>query len=133
MSADNGIYILKCKDQYRVLHTQAIDNIYLTFEDSSFGVAMNTPVSTRIIEYFGDYKYTRSKETALNIAYSMLMKLDVCEYGIQVISVNRTWKQIVNEANTLAEIELDYLSMGENEYQKHAYERLLMALGVVNK
>lgn len=28
MSADNGIYILKSKDEYRVIHTQAIENIY---------------------------------------------------------------------------------------------------------
>ena len=28
MSADNGIYILKTNDGYRVAHLQAIDNIY---------------------------------------------------------------------------------------------------------
>lgn len=27
MSADNGIYILKTKDQYRVAHLQSIDNV----------------------------------------------------------------------------------------------------------
>lgn len=27
MSADNGIYILKTKDQYRVAHLCAIDNV----------------------------------------------------------------------------------------------------------
>lgn len=34
MSADNGIYILKLKDQYRVAHHQSVENVYW----SEFGV-----------------------------------------------------------------------------------------------
>lgn len=33
MSADNGIYILVTKDGYRVIHTQAIDNLYWYWND----------------------------------------------------------------------------------------------------
>ena len=33
MSVDNGIYILKSKDGYRVVHTQAIDNLFWWWND----------------------------------------------------------------------------------------------------
>lgn len=63
----------------------------------------------------------------------MLCKLPVCEYGIQIIVVNKTWRQIVIEANILAGKELDYLGMSESDYNKNAYERLIEALKTVNQ
>lgn len=42
MSADNGIYILKLKDQYRVIEAQAIGNLYWSFSTfSNKGENMN--------------------------------------------------------------------------------------------
>ena len=63
MSADNGIYILKLKDQYRVAHLQAIENIYWSeFEcDISTAKRYNREiVPTRVVEMWGDCKFTSS-------------------------------------------------------------------------
>ena len=67
MSADNGIYILKTKDQYRVTHTQAIENVYWEY-DSRYAYYINERtnklVPTRVVEYWGGCRYTRNPETA---------------------------------------------------------------------
>ena len=67
MSVDNGIYILKTKDQYRVTHAQAIENIYWEYDNKYayyFNSANDKLVPTRVVEYWGDCKYTRSPEMA---------------------------------------------------------------------
>lgn len=78
MSADNGIYILECKDQYRVIHAQAIENLYWTFLDGMMSV--DKPVSTRIVEMYGDSKYTRDINMARNIAFLMEKRYPILEY-----------------------------------------------------
>ena len=106
MSADNGIYILKTKDQYRVIHAQAIDNLSwsLIKRDSQ-----REMVPTRIVEYYGNSRYTRDAEIAQKVAFAMSRKYPVLEYGISILRINKTWNQIVKEAKELAPRELEVL------------------------
>ncbi len=103
MSADNGIYILKTKDQYRVIHAQAIENLYWSFITEN---EVHIIVPTRIIEYFGKSKYTSNYDLVKTIAFSMAKKIPVLEYGIKEIEVDQTWNQIVKEAKELALLEI---------------------------
>jgi hypothetical protein len=106
MSADNGIYILKTKDrQYRVIHAQAIENLYYNpLDESSF----DELISTRIVWYFGKSEYTYDINMARNIAFNMARKTHV-EYGVNEIIVDKTWKQIVKEAKELALLEIEFI------------------------
>ena len=111
MSVDNGIYILKTKDQYRVTYAMAIDNLWFSFLTRDESQEL---VPTRIIEYFGNCKYTRHEETAMRVANAMAKQQPILEYGISRIPINKTWKQIVDEAKELAVKEIEAIT---NEYQ----------------
>jgi hypothetical protein len=104
MSADNGIYILKTKDQYRVIEAQAIENLWWSFIKWDFDKGM---VPTRIVEYYGGTRYTRNQETAYRVADAMANKCYILEYGIRTFSINKTWKQIIAEAKKLAPLEIE--------------------------
>ncbi len=108
MSADNGIYILKTKDQYRVIHAQAIDNLwYSHFTKSNVSEEM---VPTRIVDYFGDCKYTRNQKLARKIASNMANHTSILEYGIIEFEINKTWSQIIKEAKEVAQKEIDVIN-----------------------
>lgn len=123
MSADNGIYILKTKDQYRVIHTQAIENIYW----SHFYRDMRRhPVSTRLVEYYGDTRYTRNFDKAMKVASIMSKDYGTLEYGIQVISVDKTWRRIVHEAKKYAPLEIEAVKKSGNSdsWTRYQIEKL---------
>lgn len=124
MSADNGIYILKCKDQYRVAHLQGIDNISHSLIDGYW--SYNRLVPTRVVEMFGGCKYTINYDMALRIANNWNSSLPICEYGVNVLKYNKTWKHIVEDAKKYAVKELELLrSMGElDPYYKCKEEKL---------
>jgi len=86
------------KDQYRVIHAQAIDNLTYSHIDKN----NRELVPTRIVEYYGNSKYTRNINMARNIAFSMAKRQPILEYGISEIKINKTWNQIVREAKLLA-------------------------------
>ena len=112
MSADNGIYILKTKDQYRVTHAQAIENIYYEYDNicaSDINYRTNKLIPTRVVEYWGSCKYTHNPETAYKIAESMLKRISFVEYGIRTFIYNKTWKHIIEDAKKKAEIEIEFL------------------------
>jgi hypothetical protein len=110
VSIDNGIYILKTKDnQHRVIHTQAIENIYWSYIDECY---KDKPVSTRIVEYFGDARYTYNQDIARDIAFGIARKNET-EFGIREIIVNKTWNQIMNEAKQIGLLELEVLRSKE--------------------
>lgn len=92
MSADNGVYILKTKDQFRVIHAQAIENIYTNDKRLN-------PI--RVILLWGNTRYTKDEEKANNIAKMLNSRL-YTEYGINTITFNKTWKHIVCDAKNLA-------------------------------
>lgn len=52
MSADNGIYILKSKDGYRVIHAQAIENIYWWWND----LRLHLPGEAEKLEQKSEYQ-----------------------------------------------------------------------------
>ncbi len=120
MSTDNGIYILKTKDQYRVAHLQAIDRIAWSFIDGNLQndeAARGRYVPTRVVEMWGNCKYTRDRNLAFTIAHKWAGSLLVCEYGVNVIVYNKMWKHIVNDAKKYAKKELEYLKKsGKNDW-----------------
>jgi hypothetical protein len=116
MSADNGIYILQTRDQYRVTEASAIDNLHWDNKTMSWSKEI---VPTRVLEYFGNCKYTRDEATALKIAASMLRRTPICEYGINFIKVNKFWRQIVREGKEHAAKELAFLQQCGNQRFEH--------------
>lgn len=126
MSADNGIYILKTKDSYRVIHAQAIENLFYTYLNN--GSWKDDVVPTRAIEYYGDCRYTRDELVALKIANSMAKSETILEYGIKTITTNKSWRQIVKEAKELAVKEIECLknkNKDHYEYDINCLERIL--------
>ena len=124
MSADNGVYILKTKDQYRVAHLHAIDNItwsVITGNETLTGGY----VPTRVVEMWGECKYTRSRKTAYDIAHRMEMRLPVCEYGICMINLDKTWKNILRDAEKYAKLEIEFL--------KKSREKNILNLNLLQK
>ena len=111
MSADNGIYILKMKDQARVIHTQNIENLWWSYL-SNREVANMVP--TRILEYYGGAEsmtIQEAQEKAKDL-YNEIMDDDFCpivEYGIQIFKTSKTWEQIIKEAKKLAPKEIESL------------------------
>ena len=131
MSADNGIYILKTKDQYRVAHLCAIDNVTWSVIDGDWCTDMDKReklVPTRVVEMWGNCKYTRNKNKAFEIAHKWDSSLPICEYGVNVITYNKTWKHIVEDAKKYAEEEIDFINKQgtdeKNEWYKCQLERL---------
>lgn len=121
MSADNGVYILETRDQYRVIHAQAIENLYWCQVERK---STDFLISTRLVEYFGNVRYTRNKETAHRIANAIARKTPILEYGIKMFSINKTWNQIVKEAKEIAPLEIESLSTGDPYHSKHSIEKL---------
>lgn len=86
MSADNGIYILNCRDGFRVGHLQAIDNIYWNCrrkEDPEFN-------ARELFMYFQYSKVYTERLEAMKEAidtYEEIMNSDfpIVEYGIREI------------------------------------------------
>ena len=82
MSADNGIYILQTLDGYRVVHAQAIENIY---EGEGFNLKV-------VAEYWGRSNLLKNEIEAWEEAqqlYDEIMDDDYCpivEYGVQFIN-----------------------------------------------
>ena len=88
MSADNGIYILQAKDGYRVVHAQAIENLWWWDDGTEDKRWKLNP--KYIFDYFGNCKVLKSRQEALAEAtkiYDELMKseMPIVEYGIQSI------------------------------------------------
>lgn len=128
MSADNGIYILKTKDQYRVTDAHAIENLYWSFIDFDM---KDEYVPTRLVEYFGHTRYTRDFEKAMKVANAIARSLPILEYGIRILPINKTWKQIVKEAKELAVRELEILKNkddknGNWKYKIQQLERIIL-------
>jgi len=102
MSADNGVYILETKDkQYRVKYISGIDDLYW---DRMNSISSITPISPEVVRIFGGCKYTRDKGKACSIAYNMatdVMCKGYLEYGIQLIIVHKSWKQIIKESEII--------------------------------
>lgn len=81
MSADNGVYILRTKDGYRVAHAQAIENI-------DYGCKEGEWNEEDVKMIFGRSKVHSEQKEALDEAvkiYNEIISDDfcpICEYGI---------------------------------------------------
>lgn len=87
MSADNGIYILKAKDGYRVVHAQAIENLWWWDEMQNDSYELNPKY---VFDYFSRspvFKTKRRAHAYADMLYNEIMDSDcpVIEYGIQFI------------------------------------------------
>lgn len=121
MSADNGIYILKTKDQYRVIHAQAIENLWWSYIDMD---NEDEIVPTRIIEYYNDSLVFTDETKVQKVANIMLKNFPYVEYGIQTIKVNKTWDEIVNEAKELAPKEIEAIKNNNDGRWDYSLQRL---------
>ena len=83
MSADNGIYILRCKDTCKVKECKAIESIY-TVNDKL------DPI--RVYYTFKDAETAKDMNEATDISEKLLEALDYCEYGIIVLPTGKQWR-----------------------------------------
>lgn len=88
MSADNGVYILEAKDGFRVIHAQAIDNLWYWEYPNPHECSQLNP--KYIKQYFGEAKIFKTIDEAYKAAkeiYDEIMSSDfpVIEYGISFI------------------------------------------------
>jgi len=86
MSSENGIYILQTKDGFRVVHAQAIENIYYS-GDERYGFNLQA-----VADYFGPCVNIAKNEVEAweqaKILYDEIMDDAFCpiiEYGVQFI------------------------------------------------
>lgn len=128
MSADNGIYILKTKDQYRVAHLSGIDNVTWSLIDGDWNCNDKTRgklVPTRVVEMWGDCKYTKDRNKAFEIAHKWAANLPICEYGVNIITYNKTWKHILEDAKEYANKEITHIKeTNQNEWYKYKLDIL---------
>lgn len=123
MSADNGIYLLEMKDQWRVIHAQAIENLHWSNIDNDYADDYN---SVRIVELYR--KVTpMNEEEALKEAqrlYEEIMDDDFCpilEYGIVHLFVDKTWSEIIDEAKELIPQEIESIKLYNDYEPKRRY------------
>ena len=112
MSADNIVWILKLRDEYRVKYMGAPDNIYFSFITFS---TESTPIFTRIIEYFEDAESFNNLDDASRAAWKIFDDYRFVEYGVTPIDLqNYSWQDIQKLAVPLAVAEI--LSISDKGY-----------------
>ena len=72
-------------------------------------------VPTRAVELWGDSKFTRKESIALHLAHNWASKLPICEYGVNLVKVNKTWKELMKDARTHAKREIDVIKKAGTE------------------
>jgi len=117
MSADNGIYLLELKDEYRIIHAQGIENLWWSFEIMGLGQNM---IPTRVIEYFDGSISFNNKKDALEHAKELSKDCDFLEYGIRVLHEfkHKTWKEVIVDAKRLARKEIEIIENMEKKEQR---------------
>jgi len=95
MSADNTILILDTRGEYRVEHIQGVDNLWFSWR-SKFPTT--EPTCARVLEYFMSSTPISSASDVLLKAQSLYDDLEYVEYGIQTVSINKTFREIVDYA-----------------------------------
>jgi hypothetical protein len=83
MSADNGIFILQTKNEFRVAYGQAIDSIYGEFDDETLRWKGNNEA---ILDFFYEAPIFDTIEAALDFATEMSYDYTYLEYGISLIT-----------------------------------------------
>jgi hypothetical protein len=84
MSADNGVFVLQTAGpEFRVAYSQAIDNIYGSFNDET--LKWNGDMD-RMIDVFGMSEVYSNIEEALDKAELMSYDYEYLEYGVCLIA-----------------------------------------------
>jgi hypothetical protein len=91
MSADNGIYVARFKDGYRVIHAQAINNLRYFDKDGDCPDDFRHREEWRT--YFGNASVFPTKEDALIAAYKMAEEYSILEYGINYLGDGVEWRK----------------------------------------
>ncbi len=96
MSVDSGIYILKSKDGYRIIHAQAIENLNwwnTGNKDIKKWEYRDELNPKRLIDYFGDSKVFKTEEEVLKEAKRLLDEIEEDNYWVEYgISFIRGWE-----------------------------------------
>jgi len=103
MSADNGIYILNLKDQSRVIHAQAIENLWWSFV--TFDSDSDEMIPTRVVDYYRNAAPMTRRE-AQDTAFKMEEDYIILEYGISTFNIDKTWDELVERAKRVASLEI---------------------------
>ena len=93
MSANNGVFILKTKNNYRVTYCGCVESLS---PDSNGKI---DPIE--VVDAFKNVRTTKSFETAYQIAKAMVHNSWYVEYGIKVIEYNKYWWQIERDAKLI--------------------------------
>jgi len=117
MSADNGIYIAKFPEGYRVIHAQAIDNITYFPEDTM-------ERKNVLKEYFGGSKIISTEHEALEEAGKLSKEYDYLEYGTSFLGELESF-----EENFIEGSDMNYMQVlpFEEKRQRKIYEDLSKA------
>src|ERR1035437_4894853 len=96
MSADNGIYILNFKDESRVIHAGAIDNLNWDYKTMRISEEFNPWI---VYQYFNDAKSFKNEKEALLEAEEMSKEVEILEYGICVLGfIDKTFLELTEDA-----------------------------------
>lgn len=110
MSADNTIAVLKTPApggkpgedfEFRVIHAQAIENIYhtdLEWHPEDFNISGNPK---EIVKYFGDCEVFLNHHDVWKQAQKMMKDLSYVEYGINQFEFEKPFWQFKREAKNL--------------------------------
>ena len=122
MSADNTICVFNFKDQSRVVHAQAIENLWWDYK--TFSEKENF-VPTRVFEYCNGGRSFSNSQLASDYAFQMLESLPVVEYGVQRFDIDKTWQELVFDAKEHAKVEIESIVSGEDKFaEKYEIPRL---------
>ena len=92
MSANNGVYILKLHDKFLVKKCNNIEYIYEK-DRKIFEEPQIENTSYEFSDAKGFDKYIDAVIYAHEL-YNKIIKTDICEYGIQEISLNAKYSEI---------------------------------------
>jgi len=116
---NSGVYVLRLKDEYRVTCIPNIENLNWSFESRS---VEKTFVPTRIYEWYANCCTHKGYKNAIKTAIDIKRR---CKSKIYIIQVNKTWKEITEEARCLAEKEYEVLRRINDGRWNVAMENLL--------
>ena len=126
MSADNGIYVLRTRDNLRkVLHIQGID-LYWSWINGGEETSKIQP--QRLFQYFWNCQGTKNSKKANEIAHILYRKekrnYGYIEYGIREIKVPYTWDELRRKAIDNLKIEMNFLKNHPSEWHDCQLKRL---------
>jgi len=145
MSADNGIYILKTRApnalpegvvggpasspfEYRVVHAQAIENLYYDIETSQYNEQFTPEVA---YSYFKECQPLYSEDQALRYAHQLEEQHYILEYGVCILEHGEeVFQTFTDEELSAHEAEGEAL-MEANRKQRDAKQAAQRAASVI--